>query len=769
MTPERALEPATLTSIDEKEVRAAQDDRPVLFRMEREKLGKWIYGRWQRFDKEEERRAIELKANYLRWSGFPFVQPHPNNPGALFLPKRTEGFQPRGQNEIERACDRYVAQVMADQPVLEAIPGAGGEDEDDDAAEAATHGIRGEWQRLHCWAQLKELMQSVAIYRSGFKHYFIAPGETRKATKKEATEDGVREFPVDSKGIEVDDESLAADIVQGDLDNEILTPFQVRWSNGYTYAHDAPEVMVGRLITLRDLYELYPDTKKVPIRELVNEDIPRDMEEWLTDLSGKSGKTLMSTNQTADLPDDRATTGEQLGGEAAVLDSKVFFLIYYRRKSRTYPEGFFCHVVGNVVPEGRTSRGSIKQWAGVPPIVHYKMLWHPIDKHGRALVDVLRGEQDSLDFIHGQILRWLQSLRARYFLNTNTDVNLSDLEQQHNSYIYYSGAVPQREEAPVMPRSITDYLDRRKRSFDDKVGIHESSRGIHVPGVQSGQHVQQLKVGDETILGLTRDQVVLGIEQEGKLILQGIKTAWSSQRRIQYFGPDKDYIARALESADFEQTKDVILVPGSFLMVTPSQRTQIMANLVATKLLTPEEVKKFLPTADIGGFSLSENPHFMRARRQNSEFLAGPPPEIVKEVERLREQLHAVAGKAGEQAAEFQVGGEEEPARQSIEAVERVEQSIEAVVDSAGPIHRDYEDEPTIARIHFFEHANALSRKKVDRLPSWWIRVFEQHAELEGQMAGLLKAQTPPAPPGESPPDAQSPGAPPSQPQAIPG
>lgn len=754
--------PDETTTLSAEEQKSLQSPKPILETMEDEKLGKWIRGRWDRLNNQEEERACELKANLYRWLGYPFIQPHPTQRNRLFLPPTRKNPQPKGDNQIERGVDRYVAQVTADAPVLEAIPGPGGEDEDDDATEGATHAIRGEWQRLKNNAQLKKLMLSAAIFRSAFKHYYIEPGPKRRATKKRRGKAGaIEEYPVDRDGAEVDDESLAAEVGDDQLANEVLSAFQVRWTDGYNYAHDAPEVMVGRLPTLREVYQLHPEARKIKLSELLT-DTPRDADEYLRDLSGKSGATAYKPTTTAHAEPEEGQTGEGLereDGESPFLDRKVFHLLYYRRKDELYPKGYRCVIVGKVAVD----RGDLDAFGDIIPVAHYKILHSPIEKYGRSIVDVLRAAQDQLDFLDGHIMRWLQSLRDRYFVHTNTDVNAVDLNQPHDTIIPWSGAVaPTRVGAPTMPNAIAEWHDRKQRSFDDKLGIHESGRGLHVPGVQSGQHVAQLRVGDETILSLTRDEITIGVEQEGRIILHAVRKLWSFKRQVRYFGPDKEYVARALAAADISGTADVQLVQGSLLMITPAQRSQIMSELVQTKLLQPEDVRKSLPTADIGGFSLAEDPHYMRARRQGARFLDGPPAELVETLELLDTRMAALT------EATQQLAGDPlllEPAVQMLEGLRAQREDLIAQFDFE---HHPYEEAPDIARVHFREHARALSRARVERFPEFWIQLFERHTVLEGQLAGMLPAAQPAAaqqPPAAGAP-AQQPGAAPEAPAA---
>jgi len=740
-------------AITDEEEREATKAKPVLLSMDTERLGKWVRSRWDRLNKQEEERAVELKVNYLRWKGYPFVEAHPNDRSKLFLPPGRKNAKPQGHNRIERGVDRYVAQITVDEPLLEAIPGPGAEDEDDDATEAATFAIRGEWQRLNNNTKMKKRMFSAAIYRSAFVHYFWSPAVGSTQTKPSEGEDEEEKTPEP----------------KGHIDNEELTAFQVRWSNGYDYAHDAPEVMIGRLVTLRDLFELYPEARSLKLTDLSHEP-PPDASEYLEDLSGKSGSTEFREGSSETGPDDGDLTGEDLGGESPLLDRKVFHLIYYRHRSATYPEGFFCHVVGKAVPSDK-SRGTLRKFEGRPPIAHYKFLHHPVDKYGRSLVDILRATQDMLDWVNGQVLRYLQSLRSRYFVHITTDVNRRDLESAQDTVIPWSGnQPPQRETPPQMPGALFEWTDRVGQAFADDLGIHESARGIHVPGVQSGEHVAQLRVGDETILGLTRDQMVEGLQQEGRVILRMIKNFWSEERQVAYFGRDKPYVARAFRGSDFDQTGDVMLVRGTLLMISPQQRAQIMSQMVSLNLLQPEEVRQFMPTNDVAGFRLQEDPHFMRARRQNERFLVGPPEEITSAVERIEGQMEEVASVMGNLSDQVESGETEADPRLALglelltQRANELEEQRVATINQVGFEHRGYESSPFIARTHFFEHAKALARARTRRFPAWWVELFERHAIEEGIIAGLVP--NPNAPPQ---PQAVEGGGQQAQPAAVAG
>lgn len=715
----------------------------------------YVRKRWDRLEKVQKKRLAEIKVNYLRYQGNAFVQIHPTDTNRVFMPPGSTAKRAPTINKIKRTVHRYVAQITADEPVMEGQPSSH-KTEARDAAESATFALRGEWQRMKLTQELQRVVHFSSIMRSGFWFFDwdAMAGGKQKATKFFTNELGERVLmDVDASGKPVDDPTKAAEIRQGDMCVEVLTPANVRWE-GSRYAHDADEVMIGKVLTLRKFYEAYPKAKEVKLDQIIGKyEKPIDGVEWLEDFRAE---TPEGTNQDT-FDTELQRTGSDLLDSDNVLDENILVIQYFRPRSREYSEGVQVTIAGDYMVDRRALR-----YTRIP-IVQFKMLDEVGDPLGHSLVDMIREPQELLDFVNGQILRYLQMMKRRWFVPMHSGVKTRDLMSPTRSVIEFNpqAGQPIPEVQPEIPNSMVKFVDRFDQEFDDMSGIHDTLQGKHVPGVSSGRHAEALRSGDETLLGLTRTQVKLSLEIAAEIMLGIMQKEWKTERRVRYFGDDREYLDRAFKGTDFGATGKMVLKNSTLLMLTPAQRLDTIMSLAEAGALSAEEIRQLAPLGDVMGISLTEDVHYQRARRQNNRFLAGPPKELLKYRKEYEESLEALERQQKDLDRMAMLGGDEQVvavAHQSVQdGLAMAEMVWTEALDKYAFEHRPWEDRSDIARIHAQVHANALAEQKVERFPDWWVEIFEDHCRLEWEKGypeqimeqAQVAAMTAPPPPAE--------------------
>jgi hypothetical protein len=712
---------------DEKVVNAARSGEKFLFQPDEGSVAKYIKTRWSRMDVQVRTAQNELRVNWRRYRGDPFAQIHPADPNRIFTPSNARSRMPPSVNKILRTVHRYQAQVTADEPIIEGVP-SGHNDEARDQAEAATGVLRGEWYRMNLNRLLQRVVETSAVFRSGFWHFEFDPiaGERTPATKYVKNEKGEYELKyVNSAGEIVEDAKDAKMIHQGEIDPEVLFPFNVRWSGGRTL-NKADEVFVGKVITLGKLYEDFPKTRDYKVKHFLGSVTPQQ-QEWMHEMRGAGGIAGRNKGYT---DEELEQTGRNMTEVSSLLDEPVLFINYFRKQSRTYPDGFQAMIAGDFL----IYRGKLRY--GCIPVAQFKCLDDLQDPLGLGLVDLLKDPQELLDFVNGQVLRFLQSMKRRWFVPTTSNVNARDLLNPTRSLIYYNAnsQAPTPEDVPNIPSTMTDWADRYAREFDDQAAIHETMQGKHVPGVSSGRHAEALRSGDETILGLTRTMIQEGLEDAGLIILKIAQKEWSQERKIRYFD-GREYIEKAFTNADFASVNKVQLKRGTLLMLTQAQKLETLYSYAEMGVLNPQELRKLAPLVDTAGVSTSEDPHYIRARREAERFLAGPPSELVKARKTYERELELLEGDSQYIQDMAIITGADPQSEEMMAAQQRVQLQLQAVEMKWGEALGKYEfrmqvweSAPSISEIHFTEHASALATKKADSHPEWWIEQFAKHA-----------------------------------------
>lgn len=725
------------TKLEEKQLEAARKGDSMLKGMSDEDLVKLVRARWESQDEEYEEKLAELKVNYLRYQGVPFVQVHPDDSTRVWLPKLTRNYRtPPVLNKIERSVDHYVAQVTADDPVIEALP-ASHTDRDRDAAEAATQALEGETERLKLMNELRRVMYMAAVMRSGFWHFEWdsfgggeKPAQMYVDVMNPKTGVVQKELRyVDKNGEAVESADLAAQIYEGEVTLATLNALHVRYS-GARYAHRSDEVMVAKLVRLRKVFETYPATRKAKLSELFA-GVPGDAEEWLSDESEETFRTQGTVSDAV-----LAQKGEDLEEDDSILDRKCFLVHYYRKPSLSDKQGVHALTIGKVL----VNKGPLR-W-GVIPVAHFKCLESLQDKLGRGVVDLLKDPQELLDFINSQVIRFLQTLRRRWFVPEGSNVSVESLLNPTLAAIPYNPAAgkPEPEVHSEIPNSLFNWVDKFNEAYDDQAGIHDTMRGKHVPGVTSGRHAEALRTGDETVLGLTRQQIEEGLTAAYGILLRAIRKDWKLPRRVRYWGEDRQYMDKHFRGADFTDTSDVILKKGTLLMLTPAQKTELLFGYAEMGVIAPQELRRLAPLTDTAGISVTESPHYIKARRENERFLEGPPQELVKLFQQVQQQAQAI------QQQLPQLQGNPQALMMATQQAQMLEQQWQQQLQKFAFTLEPWEQAAQIAMIHWEEHGRALAQRRVELLPEWWVQLLRMHAHESGVFAGLI------IPPGNTAP-----------------
>jgi hypothetical protein len=415
--------------------------------------------------------------------------------------------------------------------------------------------------------------------------------------------------------------------------------------------------------------------------------------------------------------------------KSSVLDEPVLLINQYKKPCRSYPRGFHGLIAGDYL----VYRGPLRY--GKIPVAQYKCLDDLEDPLGLGLVDLLKDPQELLDFVNGQVLRFLQSIKRRWFVPLTSNVTARDLLNPTRSIIHYNAnsQPPTPEQTPELPKSLSDWVDKFTREYDDQSGIHDTMQGKHVPGVSSGRHAEALRSGDETILGLTRSMTKEGLESSAEILLAIIQKEWTNERKVRYFG-GREYVEKAFSNTDFGDTSKAMLKRGTMLMLTQAQKTETLFNYTEMGILTPDELRYMAPLVDTAGISTSQDPHYIRARRENELFLDGPTSKLKSAREKYEKGMELLA-RDSQFAEEALVRGGSD-VEQEVQLVQKrvavrmqiLETEWAKEFGKHQPVMEVWEGAPQISSAHFEEHARVLASKKAENLPEWWREAFAVHA-----------------------------------------
>ena len=224
------------------------------------------------------------------------------------------------------------------------------------------------------------------------------------------------------------------------------------------------------------------------------------------------------------------------------------------------------------------------------------------------------------------------------------EVNIEDLEQEGlypgKVHLYQRGGRPP---AFIEPKGSTTNFDveevKLENLFTAISGVSPfSSQSMPPSGVVSGDAMEQLKEADDSRISLTADNINNAAIQGWKIDLRMYKqfVPPDSPRLLRYIGDNNEIDLIEWYASDLT-SDDVIIDNEDEIMQTPSQRMQIIKELLQYKLFSndvdPKVRSKVIQMMKLGNWEDTadiEDLHINKARRENRFITKGEMP-IFKE------------------------------------------------------------------------------------------------------------------------------------------
>jgi hypothetical protein len=166
--------------------------------------------------------------------------------------------------------------------------------------------------------------------------------------------------------------------------------------------------------------------------------------------------------------------------------------------------------------------------------------------------------------------------------------------------------------------------------------------------------------------------------------------------------------------------------------MTPAQKTELLFGYAEMGVLSPQELRRLAPLTDTAGVSLTESPHYIKARRENERFLEGPPQELIQ----MYQQIAQAAQVLQQQLPQLQQ--DPQALTQATQQAQQMEQQWQQALMPHAFTLEPWEQAMELATIHFEEHARALAQKRTEALPEWWIALLRMHCHESAVFAGKV-------------------------------
>lgn len=564
----------------------------------------------------------------------------------IVVPSGLDALPPT-PNKVEESIHNAISIIMSDPPRLEAEP-AGDTAQDRDAAQFATRFLMSVSTEsgLNLDRVAYGALDIGATYSSGFAEVCYSPTEggyvplTIKARPSAQTVETAEmgEMPDGS----LDSAPFVTRYVMPDQSlSESPKGAQMTWQPGLTTSllnsnevrflprkcggiADAHGVVIARFTPLGMLKAKYERVAQMSPEEL------HELAHWTVD----DYKRLLPEGYRYEKPS--STTKGSGRDEVGPDDEQLIctLTVYYKSHPR-YPKG--CYAVFGA---GKYRLHEAELWFEDEDgrqekldIPLAQMVWEidedGYDPYGSTPVRRLGPMDEMRATQYAAALEYLYRFsRPRPVLPMGSTVQPEDLADRDRPLFYNPQGKPEWETLPDFPQMGMQLIDRIDREMDNTIGIQGPALGQVAGSVRSAEQQKTLIEQSNVALTALRNNAQDFIERLGRLVLQQARAHLTVPTLMSYRGQDGAYQVQEFTRADLGSTRDVRVQRGSFTMLTPTAKNEVIGMEMQLGGITPQEAGRLRRDNISALIGAQDNPHVLRVRRQLQAWRKGPPPGL---------------------------------------------------------------------------------------------------------------------------------------------
>jgi hypothetical protein len=404
---------------------------------------------------------------------------------------------------------------------------------------------------------------------------------------------------------------------EGDIETEVVSPFEMYPDNSHGDFSDTRSVIHCRAFHVNDIEDWWGekvDEEKVDVITLQGSNSGM----------GGLGYGVGSFRYTSQSLKEHALLKE-----------------YYELPSKRFPFGRMIVVAGN-----KTLYAGVLPYKvgddGEPSFPFIRAVSIPIvgSFWGKSVIERCIPIQRRYNALRNRKAEYLNLVTIGQWYSPDGVVeDESVLNNEPGNIIRYrnigNGVRPEPVQYPSLPQSFENEGETLMQEFTAVSGVSELSRFSEAPsGVKSGVALSIAGEQDDTRIGLTANQLEISSVELGKQWLRLYRQFAQEPRIIRYVGNSSDIDVLYWEASDL-RSDDVIIDNSSALAETPSQRRQMVFDLMQTGIFnrpetnpfSSEGVRKILEMLEFGlwenGVNEDEELQESKAKRENRQLLDG--------------------------------------------------------------------------------------------------------------------------------------------------
>lgn len=227
------------------------------------------------------------------------------------------------------------------------------------------------------------------------------------------------------------------------------------------------------------------------------------------------------------------------------------------------------------------------------PIIHMKFHNLPGRLHGKGAIGPLIQIQREYNAQRSAIITNIRRMgNLQWLVASNSGVDA--ITNEPGAIVRYNPASIAPKQVPLnpLPGYVLDNVNRSHSEMLDLAGIHGTSLGKRVSGVESGKAIQSLVQQDISQLQGVLDSIERGARDLSVSMLRLAQEHYTRSRMIRVFRYDGGMFFKMVKGTDLSGEPDVFFEASSLFKDHLKEREQTAVQLFQLGLLTPEEARK---------------------------------------------------------------------------------------------------------------------------------------------------------------------------------
>ncbi|MCX7716492.1 MAG: portal protein [Endomicrobia bacterium] len=280
---------------------------------------------------------------------------------------------------------------------------------------------------------------------------------------------------------------------------------------------------------------------------------------------------------------------------------------FWCKSTKDYPNGLYCVLANDEVI--KVEDNPYKDLEGKPflPLVEFNFFVTNNQLYGTSLVEQLIPLQKEYNVLRTEIVLQEQLMtKPKWLIPVQCQIGENSITGEPGEKIYYDarGGVPQQIQGVPPSPEYWQHLSFIKQEFDDLAGLHDVSRGKVPSGVRSYIAIAFLQEQDQSLLAITRQNMIDGYIKMCYMILSISKQYYLEDRLLSIVGENgiSEVYKFVRGSLDNLSADSIEIIEGATLPQSMVARQQFILSLWQAGLIqNPQKALELmqLPSVEI--------------------------------------------------------------------------------------------------------------------------------------------------------------------------